>query len=187
MPVEATENADSNEEVMPVIEETAEATSENEASSDAEVVYVVVTATPSANIEDTNDEADSIETVAATSDTEESSDAEETESVVVVPDPNFDLDLSGVPETINYLAEYGVANLGEELFMENLVDDMSCQSCHTDLSYVSQQENAPSYIWAAIYSAELHGDLASQYERVLSGADTAHLIAYLMSFNDVQE
>lgn len=182
--VEATDESvevdTSEQEDAPVIEETAEATTAVEASSGAEIVYVVVTATPSELGEDTSDDPAIEETQGAVSE-------EATEVAVVLPDPNFDLDLSAVPETINYLAEYGVVSVGEELFTENLVDDMSCQSCHTDLSYVSLQDNAPSYIWAAIYSTELHGDLANQYERVLSGADTAHLIAYLMSFNTVGE
>lgn len=173
--VDDTLETDSNEDDTPVIEETPESAPEDEASSDGEIVYVVVTATPSVTVEDTSDNEETQVTEA------------ETQAVVIAPLPNFDLDLSTVPDTIDYLAEYGLVSRGEALFTENLVDDMSCESCHTDLSYVSLQDNASSYIWAAIYSADLHGDLASGYERTLSGADTAHLIAYLMSFNTVEE
>lgn len=173
VPVEATDSGAETDVVT-----------EDEVPTDADVVFVVVTATPSAaTVDDTSTQAEAtVEQV------------DDTNALVL---PNFELDLSAVPETIDELARFGNVSSGEDLFTEGLINNNSCATCHsidrnptasqTDLSHVAQQDNAPAYIWAAVFSNELHPAFAPQYQQNLSGSDMAHLVAYLMSLNEVGE
>ncbi|MEL6525267.1 MAG: c-type cytochrome [Chloroflexota bacterium] len=182
---EAVAEAEVTEEAVTEIEATEEvvADTEIEATEEAvevtpEVIVVIVTATPSpemvAEAETTDDEA-----------TETSDDVAST--VDMTFEPSYTLDFAAVPQTINALAQYGSVSAGETLFSE------SCASCHTingtgesDLSMVGSIEDAPSYIWAATYSTDVHGELATDFAGEISAADAAHLVAYLLSQSDMQ-
>ncbi|MEL7432957.1 MAG: c-type cytochrome [Chloroflexota bacterium] len=158
-----------------------------------EVVYIVVTATPSA--ETIADDDTTEETVADTDTEDDTADAETDDDTVddnesmadATFEPSYTLDFADVPQTINALAQYGSVSAGETLFSE------SCASCHTidgtgesDLSMVGSIEDAPSYIWAATYSTDVHGELATDFAGEISAADAAHLVAYLLSQSDMQ-
>ncbi|MGJ3240997.1 MAG: hypothetical protein ACFE0Q_19970, partial [Anaerolineae bacterium] len=189
---ESAEDAPTTEDVSTEEPDDEASTSEDDApaetTEEGDVVYIVVTATPAPAMAD--DDA------SATSEDEDSEEAEEptTDEPTVIGLPseaNFDIDLSGVPGTIDILAQRGSVRQGEVLFNEGLVNSVSCAMCHsvdgnpsanqTDVSYIATVENAPAYVWATIFDDGLHPGLASEYERVLSGADTAHLVAYLIS------
>lgn len=179
---ETVEEVEATEEVAVIatdVTDESEAT-EEPATDDENVVVIIVTATPIPEVE--------VEVEA----TEEPETVEETvEMVDEAFTPAFDLDYSNVPDTIDSLAEFGSETLGEALFNEGLVFSTSCADCHSldgtgesDLSQVGAIDDAASYIWASIYSTEVHPDYALSYSTELTAADTAHLIAYLIEVSE---
>lgn len=170
-------------------EETADEvqeTDDTDPSDDANVVYIVITATPMTDLDN-----DPVEDEESTDENASTSEAMSTDLAVVAP--NYDIDLSGVPASVDFLASRGVVENGEAFFNEALVNGMSCSTCHSvdgqpsasqiDLSTVGTVENSSAYIWAAIFNNQLHPCLSTQYQQQLSGASPSHLVAYLQSLS----
>lgn len=119
----------------------------------------------------------------------ETADASSTETTDIELVEQSELDLSAVPTTIDFLVENGSIIQGEALFNAELVAGMSCSTCHLsdDLSDIVTSQPLPAYLWASIFTEQTHPDLGIQYVDEITGAQASHLVAYLVSLNQVED
>ncbi|GAB4518002.1 MAG: hypothetical protein OHK0046_25210 [Anaerolineae bacterium] len=146
-----------------------------------------------------------VETAEATVEEAPAETAEATEAQAVeptaVPATEIPATVPAVPvnptaEIVLTLEGQGVAAFGEFMFTQPLNGDQSCADCHTVDSAedagllgigarAAQIDSVPErYLYGAIISDDLHGDLPENYGEILTAAQINDIIAYLMSLGN---
>lgn len=195
VPIETDEIADNTDEMVdfeptsdPVETDNGDTDTNETSDTDGEIVYIVVTATPMPDSDN-----DAVENVSEPEVTTEEANSEDISTETIVIAPNYDIDISDSPANVDFLVNRGIAERGEAVFEEVLINGLSCSTCHSvdgqptssqlDLSTIGIVDNASAYVWAAIFNNQLHPALGTQYQQELSGSETAHLVAYLLSLS----
>ena len=188
-----------SEEATPVEDTSGEATPSDEAT-EAPADEPVATEAPAEDVTPETIVVTQVVVVTATPGADEAAAGEETpaEATEEAPPEPTPTPTQSYVVTLDGLG-WGVPVVGEQLYNTALIDDMACSDCHyadSDEVLVGQGmiglteraqeagQQTQTYAYQSIVNPDVHPDLSRDYVDVLSDADIADLVSYMLTLRE---